>query len=546
MKNKKGFTLIELLAVIVILAIIALIAAPIVLKIISNSKESSAMRSAEIYIEAIETTVVSKQLSNEASVAGTYEIKEGNLYQEDKLKYEIKMKGIKPKGESITINDKGKVESALIVLNDYKYIYNGKNLNKTSKIEKTNTNSILINSSIDSRLINFRIYGNSIQNGIPTVDNPVKIESVGDKTKQLIDDSSMHNVAINNSKDWIKTSIKLEAGTYTAKVNFTDGSTYTGWMFPIYFGNNSNYNIKQVALQTKANTITLTEEEANQIDQYKVYTNISGNDGLNGKKIKNIQFVKGNYTDTTIPNYEPYGYKIPIKIKTRKKNYFTIDGFATTSSLLVTKINNTSFTLTAKTSGTYRQSGTKFLIRVSDLKNDFLTVKVENVIKTSVGTPLFVIRQYDKNMKLLAQLNNCQLKTSGVKVDLSNLNPETAWLGGILCLSNANETAGSYSTITDLQIYDGEDDSIITNIYLDEPLRKIGDYSDYIDFENQKIVRNVEVLDDSGNISIEKGLKPLQKPKEEYIELPKIKILKGSSELNISTIVKPSKIELEY
>lgn len=31
----------------------------------------------------------------------------------------------------------------------------------------------------------------------------------------------------------------------------------------------------------------------------------------------------------------------------------------------------------------------------------------------------------------------------------------------------------------------------ITNIYLDEPLRKVGDYADYIDFENKKVVRNI-------------------------------------------------------
>lgn len=30
-----------------------------------------------------------------------------------------------------------------------------------------------------------------------------------------------------------------------------------------------------------------------------------------------------------------------------------------------------------------------------------------------------------------------------------------------------------------------------THIYLDEPLRKVGDYADYIDFKNQKVVRNI-------------------------------------------------------
>ena len=52
--NKKGFTLIELLAVIVILAIIALIATPIVLGIIEDARESSKERSAELVVNAIE------------------------------------------------------------------------------------------------------------------------------------------------------------------------------------------------------------------------------------------------------------------------------------------------------------------------------------------------------------------------------------------------------------------------------------------------------------------------------------------------------------
>ena len=54
MNTNKGFTLIELLAVIVILAIIALIATPIVLGIINDSKESSNKVSASYIINAVE------------------------------------------------------------------------------------------------------------------------------------------------------------------------------------------------------------------------------------------------------------------------------------------------------------------------------------------------------------------------------------------------------------------------------------------------------------------------------------------------------------
>lgn len=39
-----------------------------------------------------------------------------------------------------------------------------------------------------------------------------------------------------------------------------------------------------------------------------------------------------------------------------------------------------------------------------------------------------------------------------------------------------------------------EENSNTYNIYLNEPLRKIGDYADYIDYKNKKVVRNVKAL----------------------------------------------------
>ena len=65
--NKKGFTLIELLAVIVILAVIALIASPIILGIINDMQESARVRSVEAYVKAVEDT------------AGTYMLVDPNV-----------------------------------------------------------------------------------------------------------------------------------------------------------------------------------------------------------------------------------------------------------------------------------------------------------------------------------------------------------------------------------------------------------------------------------------------------------------------------------
>ena len=68
MKNK-GFTLIELLAVIVILAIIALIATPMILGVIDDAKKKSAQTSAQYYVEAVEKSMMVHQMNTNTSVA---------------------------------------------------------------------------------------------------------------------------------------------------------------------------------------------------------------------------------------------------------------------------------------------------------------------------------------------------------------------------------------------------------------------------------------------------------------------------------------------
>ena len=71
--RKNGFTLIELLAVIVILAIIALIATPIILGIINDARRESQERSIELYASAVKNGIAFSQLSTGKAVKpGTY------------------------------------------------------------------------------------------------------------------------------------------------------------------------------------------------------------------------------------------------------------------------------------------------------------------------------------------------------------------------------------------------------------------------------------------------------------------------------------------
>ena len=78
MKSNKGFTLIELLAVIVVLAVIALIATPIVLNLINDAKTGANVQTAEAYIKASETAAMTNMvkytdfvLCNTYTVSGT-------------------------------------------------------------------------------------------------------------------------------------------------------------------------------------------------------------------------------------------------------------------------------------------------------------------------------------------------------------------------------------------------------------------------------------------------------------------------------------------
>ena len=75
---KKGFTLIELLAVIVILAIIALIATPVILNVIEDSRTSSKKRSIELYANAVENALVKIQFDNKLTVGKYTPITDSN------------------------------------------------------------------------------------------------------------------------------------------------------------------------------------------------------------------------------------------------------------------------------------------------------------------------------------------------------------------------------------------------------------------------------------------------------------------------------------
>lgn len=67
-------------------------------------------------------------------------------------------------------------------------------------------------------------------------------------------------------------------------------------------------------------------------------------------------------------------------------------------------------------------------------------------------------------------------------------------------LSSEFGSVGDYDDITGkykISVKVNDEEVALTNIYLNEPLRKVGEYADYIDFIKQIVVRNVKVVKDS-------------------------------------------------
>lgn len=108
MKNTKGFTLIELLAVIVILAVIALIATPMVLETINDAKEGAVKSSAYSVISAVENKIAGDLIDDPTSPMPTSFIG---------TSANVTVKGTQPINISLTVSG-GAVQDGTIEFKD--------------------------------------------------------------------------------------------------------------------------------------------------------------------------------------------------------------------------------------------------------------------------------------------------------------------------------------------------------------------------------------------------------------------------------------------
>ena len=246
LKNKYGFTLIELLAVIVVLAIIALIATPIVMNTIKRSKKGAAERSADSYVKQVEVAVAEERLSKNEVLEGEYQItSDGNLCRDksascsDDNKIKIEMSGTKPTSGKIKITN-GSVDqtSSSMIIGDYTVSYNS--TKKTYEaIEKGNTPQVEVLCTAKTTATTGNVPSGNYAYGDEYTcelgDNDEKtffvLETNGDNVSLIMDrniDSNGKGTTSGNTVAWCKSGSHHNSCAADGALEYLKTST-TGW-----------------------------------------------------------------------------------------------------------------------------------------------------------------------------------------------------------------------------------------------------------------------------------------------------------------------------
>lgn len=185
---------------------------------------------------------------------------------------------------------------------------------------------ITLANNTQTTLTNYRIYGNSIQNGTPTVDNPIDIQSVGEKTKNLINAKTVKdiNVYIDSTYGGERTPSASSGATWRASdfIPIESGKQY-------YFNaNNSNasqagiawYNENKSYLSGASTTVINQNNKVLTAPNGAKYVRVSWRieSEYNPYWQNTVQLEEGN----KFTGFDKYGYKIPIDINGQVTNIY--------------------------------------------------------------------------------------------------------------------------------------------------------------------------------------------------------------------------------
>jgi len=356
-----------------------------------------------------------------------------------------------------------------------------------------NSSTLELTKTFTDTLSDYKIYGNSVQNGTPSPENPVEIQSVGNQTKNLLNYQELFDgesltitgitykktnegiIANGTATGWAATAIKLDL-----KPILEVGKTY------VISGSKDNVSVifysrtNGTASYSASKTITGEEEIIS------VYLQVSPE-----KTANNVLVMPQLEEGTIATDYEPYGYKMTVKVS--GNNLFNANAIKNTN--IQVKDNGKNIVMPILTSGNgYTNTSTK----LSDLCPD-LEVGDEVILSfksnTSTNPMIYIVSTED-----LWYRNTSRVITQEMLDSLVALYGNRYMDGETVqkVITNFQIEKGTVATE-----YEPYVKSQTVNIFLDEPLRKVGDYEDYIDFENNKVVRKVGyVLKDSTDLNL--------------------------------------------
>ena len=519
--KRQGFTLIELLAVIVVLAIIALIATPIVMNTIESSKKGATIESVRNMVHAAELYFISENP------------RYGKLnLLDDKLDYD----GQKPELGEIEVNKDGDSRvyayiNGYCVTKEYDSELYASKTNKeecnwyaTDNYETTEGTTFTLN---NQKIKNYLIYGNSTQdtrsgknlfdysylnstysiNGLKmtSTDDVITINGTLNKQGNLVLSNDFPN-KFDTSK------------TYTLKIHVIGGNAVIGegtgitFAFALFNSTNTKFVRTDVSSTSLDNIAPVTfsgstfEGDEN---LHLLFQNWRLESTYNNYQVK-IQIEEGSMAT----EYEEYGAmpspEFPSEIK-NTGDLLTKDNCASYGSDACDNIGK--YVVQVKATGKNLFDKSKYL-KTEDYNKTIKSYKVAEIKLKPNTTYKVSVKRYNgftgkdngylliNSMEQVNGLNWSSIAHSSAP-DHSEVNYiYTTSESGLLYIGYVISNQTNLDNIwknTDVQIEEGTSATTYepyreatTNIYLDEPLRKVGDYADYIDYNNKKIVRNVK------------------------------------------------------
>lgn len=220
-------------------------------------------------------------------------------------------------------------------------------------------------SAIGEPLIEWSIDGNMQQTGTPTSSSPIFPSETGDKTENLFDYKYYFANRINSGQNAYIKYILKPSTKYTVLCNVPVDETSQGQLgfFARVFLSQANSGPTTTGngcWETEARTITSNSDGS-------IYILMRGQDAQAPSTTVTLaeweangywlMFVEGEYTVQTMPNYEPYGFAIPVQCGNTTNNIYLSEP--------IRKIST--YADTAPSTGTASRKINKYVVKGYDL-----------------------------------------------------------------------------------------------------------------------------------------------------------------------------------